>query len=97
MEEFRSPIVDSLVITLINIPIFNTEDFERRGNSRGIYLKDQSRRIFLEKFEARMNQLISHPVMQSDISYREAIQLQVRLYKRCLVSSKVYEPFIRSQ
>ena len=97
MEEFRSPVVDSLVITLVNTSIFKTEDFERRGNNRGIYLKDQSRRIFLEQFEARMNQLIFHPAIGSDISYREVIQLQVRLYKRCLVSSKVYKPFIRAQ
>ena len=97
MEEFRSPIVDSLVISLINKSIFKVEDFERRGSDRGVYLIDQSRRIFLDQFEARMNELIFHPVIQSHISYREVIQLQVRLYKRCLVSSTVYKPFIRAK
>jgi CRISP-associated protein Cas1 len=96
MEEFRSPIVDSLMISLINQSILKIEDFEQVVDSSGIYLTDKSRRKFLNRFETRMNDQTTHPVIQSQISYREAIQLQIRLYKRSLMSANSYEPFLRS-
>lgn len=96
MEEFRSPIVDSLMLNLINKSILIAKDFEPISDRPGIYLTDKSRRKFLNQFEKRMNEHTSHPVLQAQISYREAIQLQIRLYKRSLMSSSAYEPFLRS-
>lgn len=95
MEEFRSPVVDSLVLKVINNSIFDEEDFEYRSGGEGVYLTDSSRRIFCQKFEQRMNETVAHPDIQSAVSYRHAIQLQVRRYKRCLLDSVVYEPFLR--
>jgi len=95
MEEFRSPIVDSLTLSLINKSVLKLEDFEKIVDNEGIYLTEGSRRKFLNQFENRMNEQIIHPVIQSQVSYREAIQLQIRLYKRSLISSNLYEPFLR--
>ncbi len=39
-----------------------------------------------------MNEETSHPDLQSQVIYRHAIQLQVRRYKRCLLSGTPYEP-----
>jgi CRISPR-associated protein Cas1 len=43
-----------------------------------------------------MNEEISHPDLQSPVSYRYAIQLQIRRYKRCVLSSVPYESFVRA-
>ncbi|MDJ0901649.1 MAG: CRISPR-associated endonuclease Cas1 [Xenococcus sp. MO_188.B8] len=96
MEEFRSLIVDSLMLNLINKSILMLEDFEQVAGDEGIYLTDKSRRKFLNQFEKRMNEQIIHPELQYQISYREVIQLQVKLYKRSLLASNAYEPFLRS-
>jgi CRISPR-associated protein Cas1 len=96
MEEFRSPIVDSFVLKLINNSIFKLSDFERVVSTGGIYLSSQARREFIEQFERRMNEQLSHPDLLSPVSYREAIQLQVRRYKRSLVHGVPYEPFLRT-
>lgn len=96
MEEFRSPIVDSFVLKLINNSIFKLTDFERVVSTGGIYLCSEARRSFIEQFERRMNEQISHPDIQSPVSYREAIQLQVRRYKRSLVHGVPYQPFLRT-
>lgn len=96
MEEFRSPIVDSLTLDLINNSHLKIENFEPNYRDEGIYLTDKSRRKFLNRFESRMNEKTTHPEVQSQISYRQAIQLQIRLYKRSLFSSTAYEPFLRS-
>ena len=42
-----------------------------------------------------MNEETSHPDLQSKITYRHAIQLQIRRYKRCLLSGTPYEAFLR--
>ena len=96
MEEFRSPIVDSFVLKLINNSIFKLTDFERVVSTGGIYLCSGARRSFIEQFERRMNEQISHPDLQSPVSYREVIQLQVRRYKRSLVHGVPYQPFLRT-
>ena len=46
MEEFRSPIVDSLVLNIINKSVLKPDDFEVSINNRGVYLTETSRRIF---------------------------------------------------
>jgi hypothetical protein len=43
MEEFRSPIVDSLMLTLFNQSILKSKDFESLTEKPGIYLTEQGR------------------------------------------------------
>ncbi|WP_353933277.1 CRISPR-associated endonuclease Cas1 (plasmid) [Okeanomitos corallinicola TIOX110] len=95
MEEFRSIIVDSLVMNIINHSVFKPHDFDFVESTEGVYLNQSSRRVFLQKFEARMNEETSHPDLQSKITYRHAIQLQVRRYKRHLLSNIPYAAFLR--
>jgi CRISPR-associated protein Cas1 len=95
MEEFRSPIIDSLVLKSINSEILKPKDFEPVMSPGGIYLTSSARRVFLEQLEKRMNEEISHPDLQSPVSYRQAIGLQIRRYKRSLLHEVAYEPFLR--
>jgi len=82
MEEFRAPVVDSVVLTLVNNRILQSSDFiEEFGAWR---LKDGARRTFLEKFEERMNTEIEHPVFKYKASYRRCIELQARLLAKSL-------------
>jgi CRISPR-associated protein Cas1 len=96
MEEFRSPIVDSLVLRLINNSVFSPQDFDRVPQTGGVYLNSTARRTFLKQFERRINEQTSHPDLQSKVSYRQAIQLQIRHYKSSLFEETIYEPFLRT-
>lgn len=95
MEEWRSPIVDSLVMSLINKKIVRPTDFTYPNAEGGVYLEAAARRIFLKYFEDRITEEISHPAVQRPVSYRRAIQLQIQQYKRCLQNSNPYNPFVR--
>ena len=95
MEEFRSPIVDSFVLKLVNSSVVKPKDFESVVTTGGVYLKSGPRKVFLEQFEQRMNESISHPDVQFQVCYRLAIQLQIRRYKRYLLDGEIYEPFWR--
>ncbi len=96
VEEFRSPVVDSLVIQLVNGRIFSPTDFTWPNEAGGIYLADTARRVFIQKVEARLSEEVSHPDVQMPISYRRVMQLQIQRYKRSLLEGVPYEPFLRA-
>lgn len=92
MEEFRTPIADSIVVTLINNRILTTEDFVEEFGA--IRLKDKPRRVFLEKFEERMSTEIIHPAFKYKATYRRCIELQARLLAKTLQGEiQTYPPF----
>ncbi|KAM3113868.1 hypothetical protein ACJ2PR_13360, partial [Phormidesmis sp. 146-33] len=62
----------------------------------GIYLEDAGRRVFLKYFEERISEAVTYPGLADKVSYRRVIQLQIQKYKRCLLDSVPYEPFLRS-
>ena len=94
--EYRSPIVDTLVMKLINSSTFKLDDFETVPTTGGVYLNSTARRSFFRHFENRMSEEILHPDLLAAVSYRYAIQLQVRRYKRSLFADGVkYMAFVR--
>jgi CRISP-associated protein Cas1 len=96
MEEFRSVIVDTMVMKLINQRILRPTDFSWPTAEGGVYLTDPARRVFLKQFEDRMSASVSHPDVKSGVTYRRAIQLQIRRYVKALLGDGVvYEAFRR--
>ncbi|NEQ95958.1 MAG: CRISPR-associated endonuclease Cas1, partial [Cyanothece sp. SIO2G6] len=95
-EEFRAPVVDSLVLALINKKILRPTDFTFPNDKGGVYLEEPGRRVFLKHFEEHISELRFHRRLEQRMSYRRAIQTQVQQYKQCLQSSSQYHPFIQS-
>jgi CRISP-associated protein Cas1 len=95
MEEFRSPIVDTLVMRLINQKILRPTDFTFPDRDGGIYLEPTPRRLFLKHFENRISTPIKYLDLAEPISYRRVIELQVRQYTRVLLAGVDYVPFRR--
>jgi CRISP-associated protein Cas1 len=82
MEEFRSVIVDSVVITLLNNRMLTPDDFHAElGTYR---LKKEPKKVFLTKFEERLNEEMTHPVFGYKAKYKECIELQARLVAKYL-------------
>lgn len=80
VEMFRPIIVDSVVLTMINTGQLTPGDFvEELGTYR---LRDNARRSFIEKLEARLNEQIQHPLFGYRVSYRRCIELQGRLFAK---------------
>jgi len=82
MEEFRSLIVDSAVITAINTGMISPSDFERTKSS--CMLNSGGRKGFLKAFEARMDHLATHPVFDYKCSWRRILAIQAQLLARHL-------------
>lgn len=82
MEEFRPTVADSAVITAINTGMIVDSHFIR--SDRGCMMKAEGRKAFLRAYEARLDQLISHPLFDYRCSWRTVIKLQARLLARWL-------------
>jgi CRISPR-associated protein Cas1 len=96
VEEFRSPIVDALVMRLINRKSFSPTDFTWPNEEGGVYLNGTARRVFLQRFEDRLSQPVSHPDIAATVSYRRVLQLQVQRYKNSLLDGPLYEPYFKA-
>ncbi len=80
IEAFRPIIVDSVIITMVNTGQITPHDLDEEV---GAYrLKDDARRAFLEKLEARLSERVQHPVFGYQTSYRRCIELQARLFAK---------------
>lgn len=91
MEEFRPIIADSVVVTLINNRQITPSDFTQSHG--GWFLKDAARKKFYAAYEKRKNETITHPVFKYKISFRRALELQVRLLAKCLMEEiETYTP-----
>lgn len=93
MEEFRPLIVDSAVLTLLNNRMLSPADFVQAGAA--VNLTAAGRRTFFHAYEQRINAVVTHPVFDYKVSYRRALELQVRLLARVLTGEiPRYIPFV---
>ncbi|MBV8780600.1 MAG: CRISPR-associated endonuclease Cas1 [Phycisphaerae bacterium] len=82
MEPFRAVIADSVVITAINTGMVRASQFTRAANSCA--MSDAGRKGLLRAYEARLDQLVTHPIFDYRCSWRSIIRLQARLLSRWL-------------
>lgn len=93
IEEFRAPLVDSLVLRLVNCREINAQkDFVYRNG--GCYLNDSGRRIYLKAFLRRMEELI-----QIDEEFNtprwDLLVKQVKGYKEFVYNPvQLYQPYL---
>ena len=93
METFRTPVVDSVVLTLLNNGMLTRRDF--RENLGAYRLTDKGRRTFLTKFEERLDTEIKHPVFGYKATYRRSLELEVRLVAKWLTGEiRQFKPFV---
>lgn len=92
LEQFRAPVVDSVVLTVLNTGQLKPDDF--RYELGGCWLDDAGRKLFLTRLEARLDEKVKHPVFKYTVTYRRSIELQARLFaKYALGEVDRYVPF----
>ncbi len=80
MEEFRTPVVDSAVLTAVNTGMVREKDFEIA--KAGCAMKPDARKAFIRAYEGRLDQLVTHPIFDYRCSWRTVIRLQAKLLAR---------------
>jgi CRISPR-associated protein Cas1 len=82
MEEFRPLVVDSAVLTAVNTGMVTRESFQQAA--AGCMLTARGRKDFIRAYEARLDQLVTHPLFEYRCSWRSVIRVQARLISRWL-------------
>ncbi len=68
MEELRPCFADRFVLTLINNRMIKLSDF-RRQESGAVLLTDAGRKAFLQKWQERKKELITHPFLEEKMPW----------------------------
>lgn len=93
MEEFRSVIVDSVVLNLVNRRRVQTGDFEP-GPEGGVYLKREALRVFFHAYTARINTEVFYAPAGRRLSYQKLFEVQARKLRRAIEGSAAYSSYL---
>ncbi|MEC4982714.1 MAG: CRISPR-associated endonuclease Cas1 [Oscillatoria sp. PMC 1068.18] len=95
MEEFRTPIVDSLVTYLVNSQIFHLEDFTSPDERGGVYLQPKALKTYLHHWQEKLHNQVTHPYTGVKVTNLRCFELQVWEYIACVIGeSEVYRPML---
>lgn len=94
LEEFRQPIVDRLVLRLVNLRIVQAEDFTRDPLGGGVRLALGSLKTFFVHYEEMMNKEAVRASDGRQHSYRRCIRVQAEALARTVADPLIpYVPF----
>ena len=108
MEEWRPIIVDTLVLSVINLKSLNPSDFEEGPSGdleaeegeeaipkAPVVLTDLGFRKFITQYERKMNEKVQYPLTKEQLTYRDCIREQVRHFARYLKGEEEeYKPML---
>jgi len=91
MEEFRAPIADRLVLTLVNRRQLKDTDFEDLPGG-SVYLTDKGRKKVVSAWQERKEAVITHPLLNQKMQLGLVPHAQARLLARHLRGDLVHYP-----
>ncbi len=83
MEEFRPIVADSVVLSVVRRGIVGADDFIVTKTSCA--LSQAGRKRFIQTWERRLDERVTHPVFGYRVSYRQVFEVQARLLGRFLM------------
>jgi CRISPR-associated protein Cas1 len=93
VEEFRHPVIDGLVQTLINTGSIKEADFHKE-NKGAVFLNKEALKRFLSIYEERMEKLFFYREENTYTNYRKLFREQVERIERAVLNREQYQPFL---
>lgn len=94
MEELRPVLADRFVLSLINKRIIGGNDFQKMENG-AVVLKDNGRKRFLEEWQNKKKETLTHPYLKEKIEWGMVPYAQAMLLSRYLRGDlDGYPPFL---
>ena len=95
MEEFRAPVVDATVLSLLFNNRIKPGEFEVNKLEGSCTLSEIARKTFIRAFEQKMNSQLIHPETDRKMDYRRCIDQQVQRLVECIRDPKItYRAFV---
>jgi CRISPR-associated protein Cas1 len=93
VEEFRQPVVDSLVLSVVNKSVIKMTDFHREDTGE-CYLNKEGFRRFLASYEERLDKFFFYRDDNTRASYRSLFRRQVEHMEKAVLGEEEYKPFV---
>ena len=100
LEEFRAPLVEGLVLNVLNRGQFGPEDFvqgeapENPALPVPCRLTDEARIRFLRAYEEHLSAPVRHPDLTEPVNWRRVLDLQALRFRRWVEGAvAAYRPF----
>ena len=90
-EIFKPLLVDRVIFKVTNKKMIQTSDFEENLNR--VLLKEAGRKTFVQAFEERLQETISHRALNRSVSYKHLIKLECYKLQKHLLDIEEYKPF----
>ena len=95
LEEFRAPIVDSLVASLVSHQQLTPADFETDPQNGGVYLSTHGWRIFARRFTHKLETPIFWRSLGRRLNYQKIFEVQARQLAHLIQGRQSqYRPFM---
>lgn len=93
MEELRPVLADRLALSLINRQMLSEKHF-RQEAAGGVFLTEEGRRQVLSAWQARKQELLTHPYLEEKMPWGLVPYIQALLLARCIRGDlDAYPPF----
>jgi len=93
MEELRSPVVDRLVLYMVNVGAIKLSQFHSKGK-KGVLMEDKARETFLSNYEKFMTAYFTDVKSKKQKNYRQILQERVLELERLLLHKSDYTPYL---
>jgi len=94
MEEFRAPLADRFVLTIINNRQIEPNGFMQQENG-AVIMKDETRRVVISAWQERKQDTLTHPFLKEKITWGLVPHAQALLLSRYLRGDlDEYPPFL---
>lgn len=90
-EVFKPLLVDRVIFKVMNKKMIQTDHFE--ANLNRVILKTNGKKTFVQAFEDRLEEMISHRTLNRPVSYKHLIKLECYKLQKHLLDIEEYKPF----
>jgi len=94
MEEFRSPIIDRLVLYLINLGVIKPDQFSTKNDGKGIEMNKKAMKAYLTNYEKFMTTDFVDYKSRQRKNFRVIFREKVLHIEKCLLSNENYQAFV---
>lgn len=91
-EIFKPIIVDRTIFSLLNKGIITKKDFEKDFN--GILISEKGKKKFVEEYNGKLDTVIKHPRLNTSVSYKRLIRLELYKVQKHITENEKYEGFV---
>jgi CRISPR-associated protein Cas1 len=89
-EIFKPVLVDRVIFKVLNKKEIQEKDFEYKLNK--VVLKENGKKKFIQAFENRLNETITHRKLNKKVSYKYLIKLEAYKLQKHLLEIEEYKP-----